>query len=301
MRAVRPSDRGPAVEDIQRRLLALGYDLGPTGVDGVFLGKTADAVRVFQQERHLAEDSVVGESTWAALVDAGFTLGDRMLYLRLPHFHGNDVLTLQCALNVLGFACGQADGIFGTFCERAVREYQRNVGLPADGIVGPETSNTLLNLRHVWEGKDSGAHSAARTKPARIADVLKRVHLIVLGDDASGARVARRLVNLAQASEPEALIRFGIEGEQPPAKTVVFHLLGCGTTPACGKPVVRMDGAVALSSRLFTALSSVRSGCPDLVVELGDTGEDEERKDQRAAVLLLDAICLAFDRDPSGW
>ena len=95
MRPVRPGARGPAVEDIQRRLLALGYDLGRTGVDGVFLGLTADAVRSFQSVNGLSEDGVVGDETWSALVDAGFKLGDRMLYLRLPHFHGHDVLALQ--------------------------------------------------------------------------------------------------------------------------------------------------------------------------------------------------------------
>ena len=45
MRPIRPGDRGPAVEDIQRRLLALGYDLGITGVDGVFLGRTLEQGR----------------------------------------------------------------------------------------------------------------------------------------------------------------------------------------------------------------------------------------------------------------
>ena len=90
MKPILPGGRGPAVEDIQRRLLALGFDLGPTGVDGVFLGKTRDAVIAFQTGNGLSEDGVVGGETWAALVDATFKLGDRTLYLRLPHFHGRD-------------------------------------------------------------------------------------------------------------------------------------------------------------------------------------------------------------------
>src|SRR5450759_569983 len=137
VRHIRKGDRGPAVEDVQRRLLVLGEDLGTTGVDGCFLGATYAAVVAFQRERGLDEDGEVGPETWAALVDATFTLGDRLLYLRYPYLHGADVRSLQQALNALGFACGETDGIFGAFTERAVREFQANMGLDADGIVGP--------------------------------------------------------------------------------------------------------------------------------------------------------------------
>ena len=76
-------DRGPAVEDVQKRLLTLGFDLGPTGVDGVFWGATLTAVRRFQADHSLDEDGVVGNETWAALVDATFRLGDRLLGARI--------------------------------------------------------------------------------------------------------------------------------------------------------------------------------------------------------------------------
>src|SRR5574340_768330 len=91
VRPITQGDRGPAVEDVQKRLLVLGFDLGSTGVDGVFWGVTLAAVRAFQQERGLSEDGIVGDETWAALVDATFRLGDRLLYLRVPYFHGADV------------------------------------------------------------------------------------------------------------------------------------------------------------------------------------------------------------------
>ena len=213
MRPVRPGDRGPAVEDIQRRLLALGYDLGRTGVDGVFLGATAHAVREFQLRHDLAEDGLVGDRTWSALVDASFSLGDRMLYLRLPHFHGHDVTVLQQALNALGFACGATDGIFGAFTERAVREFQRNAGLVADGIVGPSTPfAAITNLRHVWQGKDARSHSGAHAAPARAAEVLERAQIVVVGEDEVGRRVAERLVNLAHATTANARMRTLADG-----------------------------------------------------------------------------------------
>jgi peptidoglycan hydrolase-like protein with peptidoglycan-binding domain len=295
MKPVRPSDRGPAVEDIQRRLLALGYELGPTGVDGVFLGATASAVSSFQQEHHLAEDGFVADETWSALVDAGFTLGDRMLYLRMPHFHGADVRILQQALSVLGFACGAVDGIFGAFSERAVREFQLNSGLPADGIAGPETARTIMNLRHVWEGKDPQSHSAAHIAPARAAEVLTRVRLVIVGDDEAGARVSERLVNLAHASAQDALIHVLAADETVAPGVVTLRLCGTGSARVVrGRPVVSMAAPELLAPRLVTALAAA-SECHEVVVEVGESAAANEREDQRAAVLLLDAVCVAFD------
>ena len=295
MKPVRPSDRGPAVEDIQRRLLALGYDLGPTGVDGVFLGATTQAVSTFQRTHRLAEDGFVAQETWSALVDAGFTMGDRMLYLRMPHFHGADVRVLQQAVSVLGFACGAIDGIFGAFTERAVREFQVNSGLPADGIAGPETARTILNLRHVWEGKDPQSHSAAHIAPARAAEVLTRVKLVVVGDDAAGVRVAERLVNLAHASTERALMHVLVPGEVVPSDVATLRLCGTGSARIVrGRPVVSMAAPELLAPRLVTALAATPGG-HEIVVEVGESPSADEREDQRAAVLLLDAVCVAFD------
>jgi peptidoglycan hydrolase-like protein with peptidoglycan-binding domain len=296
MRPVRPGDRGPAVEDIQRRLLALGYDLGRTGVDGVFLGATAEAVGAFQAEHNLAEDGLVGERTWSALVDASFSLGDRMLYLRLPHFHGHDVTVLQQALNALGFTCGEVDGIFGAFTERALREFQRNAGVSTDGIVGPNSVRAVVNLRHVWEGKDSRAHSAATTAPARAADVLERADIVVVGDDDVGRSVAERLVNLAHATTDKARLHMLAPAEEPLRSGAVLRICGTGTARAIpGRPVVHVEGHEAVASRLLTALEAVPGSCREVVIELDAEHAGDELSDQRAAVLILDAICAVFD------
>ncbi|HJP67230.1 MAG TPA: N-acetylmuramoyl-L-alanine amidase, partial [Actinomycetota bacterium] len=75
-----------------------------------------------------------------------------VLYLRLPHHRGDDVRALQGWLNLLGFDAGREDGIFGERTDRAVREFQRNVGLPGDGIVASETLSALARLRPVGPG-----------------------------------------------------------------------------------------------------------------------------------------------------
>ncbi|MDO8915200.1 MAG: peptidoglycan-binding protein [Coriobacteriia bacterium] len=294
MRPIRKGDRGPAVEDVQRRLRVLGADLGPTGIDGVFLGATLAAVRAFQKERDLEEDGDVGERTWAALVDATFRLGDRLLYLHFPHFHGADVLALQGALNVLGFAAGDLDGIFGAFTERAAREFQSNSGLPADGIVGPDTVRSLGNLRHVWADKPAQALDQLHRSPARSADVLSRVEVGVVALDSHAIAIADRLQNLALASNPAARVRIVADGCEPPCSLIFALGVIDSHGAAQDRPrVVAGDGGDALATRLEVALlSSPSTPCTVDVVLAG--GAADERAAQRIAVGLLDGLCLGL-------
>ncbi|MBE0476902.1 MAG: peptidoglycan-binding protein [Coriobacteriia bacterium] len=299
MRPIRHGDRGAAVEDVQRRLLTLGYDLGPTGVDGVFLGATEAAVRSFQEASGVAERGTVSEETWNVLVDATFTLGDRMLYLRYPLFHGRDVRELQGALNALGFACGEPDGIFGAYTERAVQEFQANSGQSADGIVGPDTVGAIEHLRHVWGGKDMRAPVALRVAPARAAEVLGRMRIVVRVHDEGAAGVAGRLVNLAIATRAEASIALLEPTEEAPRDAgLVLHVKSKdygATTSAI--PMVTLGAAdepEAFTARLVTALASAACDPPQIAVEVAPERMAEERDRQRTAVLVLDGLCRAL-------
>ena len=128
MRIFRLGDAGPEVGDIQERLFALGLAIDDAERGGRFGPSTDQAVRGFQQDRLLRADGIVGPDTWGQLVEAGYRLGDRTLYLHSPMFRGDDVRTLQRKLNALGFDAGREDGLFGANCDRAFREFQRNVG-----------------------------------------------------------------------------------------------------------------------------------------------------------------------------
>lgn len=293
MRPILPGARGPAVEDIQQRLLKLGFDLGRTGIDGVFLGKTREAVEAFQAREGLADDGVVGDATWAALVDATFTLGDRMLYLRLPHLHGHDVAVLQQALNTLGFACGDADGIFGRYTGRATREFQRNCGQPDDGIAGSETVRAIIGLRHVWEGKDAAVPVSASTAASRRAESLPGIDVWVSGIDPIALDVADRVINLAAASDERARVHAGAApGGSDGLEVVLAQDAGEG---ADGVPVVLLgdDRSAALAGRLMTARAAVDTGCGRITICIGAIDADE-RERQRAAVRLLDALGAAL-------
>ena len=114
MKTIQLGDSGAAVEDVQQRLVTTGL-LAEGNVTGVFDESTAEAVRAFRMREGLEPGGKVDDKTWAALVDASYHIGDRTLYLRMPYFHGNDVLELQQALGALGFPTGPEDGIFGAF------------------------------------------------------------------------------------------------------------------------------------------------------------------------------------------
>ena len=58
---------------------------------------------------------------------------------------GTDVKALQNKLIELGYLSGKADGVYGSKTAAAVKAFQKDHGLTADGIVGPQTWNTLDN------------------------------------------------------------------------------------------------------------------------------------------------------------
>jgi N-acetylmuramoyl-L-alanine amidase len=147
----RSGSTGDAVRDIQRRLSSLGFDIAGDE-PGTYRAATEQAVRSFQQQRGLRVDGVCGHQTWASLVEAGFRLGDRLLYLAAPMLRGDDVAEVQQDLGALGFDAGRVDGIFGPRTMDALEQFQRNVAITVDGVCGPDT---IAALRRVARGADA--------------------------------------------------------------------------------------------------------------------------------------------------
>ncbi len=80
---------------------------------------------------------------------------------------GDDVAELQQRLCSLGFDTGRVDGIFGDPTARALGEFQRNAGLPVDGIVGGATLRELMRLESRHARPRARLHRAGPGRAAR--------------------------------------------------------------------------------------------------------------------------------------
>jgi N-acetylmuramoyl-L-alanine amidase len=149
MLVIRRGDEGPAVVEIRAILRTLSLLEGDDHDDAntAFDNTVEQAVRAFQQARGLTVTGDVAEETWRALDAARWTLGARVLAHEQPEpLFGDDVRQLQERLLELGYDLGRADGIFGRRTAAALANFQREVGLVADGICGPLTMAALHRL-----------------------------------------------------------------------------------------------------------------------------------------------------------
>ena len=174
--ALRRGDSGEDVRIIQRQLtrIAKNYPaFGKPGTDGVFGAATEASVKAFQKHFNLTADGVVGRSTWykisyiyvsvkklAELTSEGeeptgsqdtitgsgypgtpLRRGDRGTSVEQVQFWLQQLAEFDPDLRDLS-----VDGIFGSGTEAAVKAFQREFGLTADGVVGPATWQKLYEI-----------------------------------------------------------------------------------------------------------------------------------------------------------
>ncbi|MEG2006881.1 MAG: peptidoglycan-binding protein [Raoultibacter sp.] len=296
MITIQKHDTGAAVEDVQQKLATLEFLLDDQ-VTGTFDEATAAAVSAFCGANGLETSEVVTEKVWAALVDASFQLGDRTLYLKMPYFHGHDVSQLQNALGALGFACGSNDTIFGAYTELALRKFQTNLGLPADGIAGALTYGALNNLHHSWEGKMSSQLSPYLGF-ARAADVLETNALCLFGTTDFTRSVASRMSNLALATNPASkIISADSLSVVPGADMLLVHIVLPGQEIQECVPRIAYEDESTLSLRLHSALKSIVATPSRIALELPSARWQDAgagRSAQHFAITLLDALCASL-------
>ncbi|NLB53364.1 MAG: spore cortex-lytic enzyme [Syntrophomonadaceae bacterium] len=127
-------------------------------------------------------------------------LGDRVLKQSM---RGYDVTQLQKDLTWLGYDTGGTEGIFGPKTLSAVKQFQVNNGLAADGIVGKQTayaiihqvSNPASNIDHISPSR--GLLTNARQD---LLDLARVIHGEARGEPYNGqVAVAAVVLNRVKA------------------------------------------------------------------------------------------------------
>ena len=144
---IRENSSGATVSKVQTELKALGYYYGQiTGNAGP---KTVAAIKSFQGKNGLTADGIAGPQT-IAKIDAAYETkggsssgsGSSASGLKL-NSKGTDVRNLQQDLTTLGYYWAEITGNFGAKTETAVKRFQEENGLTADGVAGTKTLNAI--------------------------------------------------------------------------------------------------------------------------------------------------------------
>ena len=191
-------DENPYVQELQRRLIELGYLSGRA--DSKFEQSTLDAVKAFQKANKMKQDGIAGGETQrvmyseSAVAAAGAIATPTSAPDAAPDAppagsstssssstnttlkrgdRGDDVKALQKRLIALGYLSGRADGVYGSSTESAVKAFQKRSNLNTDGKAGSVTQ-TLLYSTGALKADGSVASPALETQTTATYKTLKR-------------------------------------------------------------------------------------------------------------------------------
>lgn len=140
---------GTAVSTLQKNLTTLGYYWAE--ITGNFGPKTETAVKEFQKRNGLTADGIAGEKTLSAIEEqvkrnggsSSSSSSDNSGTVIKLNSQGTKVSQLQQDLKQLGYYYAEITGNVGSKTEAAIKEFQKDHGLTADGIAGPKTLDAI--------------------------------------------------------------------------------------------------------------------------------------------------------------
>lgn len=164
---MRSGNTGEPVAQLQAKLKELGYYAGE--ITRKYDTATSAAVKAFQKTNSLKADGLAGAET-RKLLDSGTALPADATPVpaataeptptpepvwKIPKStvkngsEGADAKTVQTRLKELGYYQGKVDGKFGRASMNALKNFQTNNGLKADGVAGKNTYEKLFSAAAV--------------------------------------------------------------------------------------------------------------------------------------------------------
>ena len=150
-------------------------------VDGHFGSGTGKTVQEYQAIHNLKIDGIVGAGTWNTLIgEYNAVLGGSAdtypgMTLR-PGQRSEDVRHMQNLLNQIAITYTAinpqtVDGAYGNNMSAAVRRFQQQFGLSADGILGVKTWEKIVEVHNRLSGEKE---HVVTPYPGIVLDVYKR-------------------------------------------------------------------------------------------------------------------------------
>jgi peptidoglycan hydrolase-like protein with peptidoglycan-binding domain len=132
---------GEDIKRLQNRLNLLGF---PCTESGFYDDLTSDAVREFQNTHSLRPDGKVGPITWEKITVNNYVFVKRVLQYTVPMMYGDDIRLVQQRLDDLGFTIHEPSGWFDEITRQQVINFQKSIGINADGVVNEDTAKALF-------------------------------------------------------------------------------------------------------------------------------------------------------------
>ena len=263
---IKSGSSGETVKSVQTKLKALGLYSGE--ITGNVGSKTEAAIKAFQLKYGLTADGIAGPQTLAK-IDAvyaqrgGSSSSSSSSGLKLGS-QGTDVRNLQQDLTTLGYYWAEITGNFGAKTETAVKRFQEENGLTADGVAGTKTLNAIA-AAVARKGGTSASTSTSGT---------------TLKLNSQGTKVTQLQQDLKQLGYYYAEIT-GNFGEKTEAAVKKFQQAkGLTADGVAGTSTLN-----ALAAAITAAGGSTSSGTGISGMKLGSTGDDVRALQQNLTTL----------------
>ena len=143
------------IRNNQNALFVLGYDIGKSGSDGIFGDKTKEALIEFQKDFDLEKTGQFDLQTISTLK--------------------NKIFEIQLKLKEKGYNLGKcgADGICGNCTIEEIKEFQKNNGWEATGIIGRDYHSIQRTI--LFSEEKVGIEILFKSLPKKFLDLIKMI------------------------------------------------------------------------------------------------------------------------------